>query len=240
MDKAKRRLQAILCADAVGYSRLMGADDEHALSALNASRHIFREAVKNYDGRVIDTAGDSVLAVFDSVIEAVDAALEIQAQLAERNAAEPIARQMPFRIGVNLGDVIEQGDGTIYGDGVNVAARIQSLADPGGITLSGAVYEFVQGRTTLAIHYLGEHEAKNITRPIRVYAITTAPQNGGATTAAVPSDQSQCYRSRILAAIRATSFLLMALARTSLLSCRVFANCQSPPGIRRLPIRGAR
>lgn len=174
MNTPKRRLQAILCADAAGYSRLMGENDEHALSMLNASRRIFAEAVTKHGGRVVNTPGDSVLAVFDSVVEAVDSALAIQGQLDQHNAAEPAARRMLFRIGINLGDLIEQEDGTVYGDGVNVAARIQSLADPGGVTLSGAVHEFIQGRRNLTARFMGEHEVKNIARPIRVYAIATS------------------------------------------------------------------
>ncbi len=187
MTTAKRRLQAILCADAVGYSRLMGEDDAHALNTLNASRAVFRDTVDTHGGRVVDTAGDSVLAVFDSVIEAVEAARAIQQALAERHAMAPPARRMLFRIGVNLGDIIEQADGTIYGDGVNVAARIQSLADPGGITVSGAVYEFIQGRTSFEVRDLGEHAAKNIARPVRVYALGAAQQEPAATTAVVLS-----------------------------------------------------
>jgi adenylate cyclase len=188
MNTAKRRLQAILCADAVGYSRLMGEDDAHALSTLNASRAVFRDSVKTHGGRVVDTAGDSVLAVFDSVIEAVDAARMIQQTLADNHALVPLTQRMLFRIGVNLGDIIEQADGTIYGDGVNVAARIQSLAEPGGITVSSSVYEFIQGRTSVPVRDLGEHAAKNIARPVRVYALGPVTQEIAATAAIQSKD----------------------------------------------------
>ena len=131
MAEAKRRLAAILSADVAGYSRLMGDDERATLNTLNAYRAVFREHIGQRDGRVVDTAGDSVLAVFDSVVEAVECAAEVQADLEGRNAQLPEHRRMLFRIGVNLGDVIIQDDGTIYGDGVNVAA---CQSGPAGMT----------------------------------------------------------------------------------------------------------
>ena len=128
-----RKLAAILSADAAGYSRLMADDEAATLRLLNDARSLFRERIHAHGGRLIDTAGDSVLAEFPSAVEAVDCASEIQRELAKRNAQLAEHRRMVFRIGINLGDVIEQADGTIYGDGVNVAARLQALADPGGI-----------------------------------------------------------------------------------------------------------
>lgn len=138
MADSKRRLRAILSADVAGYSRLMGDDEMATLKTLNVYRDVFSSSVTGHSGRVVDTAGDSVLAAFDSVVEAVDSAVEIQSELEERNAMLLHERRMRFRVGINLGDVIEQDDGTIYGDGVNIAARLESLADPGGITLSGS------------------------------------------------------------------------------------------------------
>ncbi len=169
MVEARRRLAAILAADVAGFSRLMGDDERATMEMLDACRATFRDHVGDHQGRIVDTAGDSVLAVFDSVVEATLGASEIQATLTKLNADLPVARRMLFRIGVNLGDVFEQNDGTIYGDGVNVAARLESLAEPGGICLSASAHEQVVGKVTLAFVDLGQHEVKNIARPVRAY-----------------------------------------------------------------------
>ena len=169
MPEAKRRLAAILSADVAGYSRLMGDDERATLNTLNTYRAVFREHIGKRDGRVVDTAGDSVLAVFDSVVEAVQCAVDVQADIEPLNADLPEARRMLFRIGVNLGDVIVQDDGTAYGDGVNVAARLESLAEPGGLTISGTTFDHVDGKLDIGFEYLGEKEVKNITKPVRVY-----------------------------------------------------------------------
>jgi len=167
----EQRLAAILAADVAGYSRLMEADAEATVAALEACRAVFRDHVESCGGRIVDTAGDSVLAVFASAIGAVEAALAIQDSLGERNAALAEDRRMLFRIGVNLGDVIEKPDGSVYGSGVNVAARLEGLSEPGGICLSGNAYEQVEGRLDVAFEDIGEHEVKNITRPVRAYKI---------------------------------------------------------------------
>ena len=172
MSDAERRLAAILSADVAGYSRLMGADEEATVATLAHSRKIFHQAIARR-GRVVDTAGDSVLAEFASVVEAVRAALAIQDELAERNAALADERRMRFRIGVNLGDIIGHDDGTIYGDGVNVAARLESLAEPGGICLSEAAHMQVDGKLDLTFRDMGEHEVKNIARPVRAWQVVT-------------------------------------------------------------------
>ena len=164
-----RKLSAILCADAAGYSRLMADDEAETLRALNESRALFRKRIEAHGGRLIDTAGDSVLAEFPSAVEAVDCAVEIQHEFAKRNSQLAEHRRMPFRIGINLGDLIEQEDGTIYGDGVNVAARLQALAEPGGICVSGTAYDQVEGKLPLQFKYIGEQQVKNIARPVRVY-----------------------------------------------------------------------
>ena len=171
MAEAKRKLAAILAADVVGYSRLMGDDERATVAALNASREIFRTRVNEHDGRVVDTAGDSVLATFDSVVEAVQCANEVQTALGAQNQDLPDDRRMAFRIGINLGDVIEQDDGTIYGDGVNVAARLEGLAESGGIAVSEDAYRQVDGKTELGFDDIGEHEVKNIARPVRAYRV---------------------------------------------------------------------
>ncbi len=171
MPERRRRLAAILAADVAGYSRLMGDDERATVDTLNAYRAVFRQHIGVRGGRVVDTAGDSVLAVFDSVVEAVECAVAIQAELEGRNSDLPQDRRMLFRIGVNSGDVIEQDDGTIYGDGVNVAARIEALAEPGGTCVSGRVAEEVEGKIALAFHDIGEHEVKNIARPVHAYRL---------------------------------------------------------------------
>ena len=173
MAEAKRKLAAILSADVAGYSRLMGEDERMTLDTLNAHRGIFKKHISGHDGRVVDTAGDSVLAVFDSVVEAVQGAIDIQAELTLRNKELAEGRRMLFRIGVNLGDVLEQDDGTIYGDGVNVAARLEGLAEPGGITVSEDAFRQVEGKLSLGFDDLGEQEVKNIAKPIRAYRVKT-------------------------------------------------------------------
>src|SRR6202049_3733572 len=136
----ERKLTAILCADVYGYSRLMGGDEEATLATLTAHRKIIDSLIKQHHGRFVNSAGDSVLAEFASVVEAVNCAVDIQTALKAENAKLPPERRMEFRIGVNLGDVMVEGD-QIYGDGINVAARLESLADPGGICISGTVHD---------------------------------------------------------------------------------------------------
>ena len=157
MAETTRRLAAILSADVAGYSRLMGDDEAATVAALDESRAIFRERIAAHKGRVVDTAGDSVLSVFDSVVEAVECAVAVQEDLARRNQALPEDRRMRFRIGVNLGDIIAKDDGTIYGDGVNIAARLESLAEPGGVTLSEDAYRQVHNKTDVGFEDIGEH-----------------------------------------------------------------------------------
>ncbi|HKQ25777.1 MAG TPA: adenylate/guanylate cyclase domain-containing protein [Burkholderiales bacterium] len=167
----KRKLAAILSADAAGYSKLMADDDAATLRSLNDARSLFRERIEAHGGRVVDTAGDSVLAEFPSAVEAVHCAVEIQHELAKRNAQLTEHRRMQFRIGINLGDVIEQEDRTIYGDGVNVAARLQALAEPGGICVSGTTFDHVEGKLSLKFKLIGDQQVKNIAKPVRVYRV---------------------------------------------------------------------
>lgn len=172
----KHRLTAILAADAAGFSRLMAVDDGATVSALDAARSVFRQQIEAHQGRVIDMAGDSVLAVFETAGGAVEAALAIQQALASAAASIAPERRMRFRIGVHLGDVVEKQDGSVYGDGVNVAARLQALAEPGGITVSDAVRGVVRGRVSAAFADRGEQQLKNIDAPIHAFAV----QVGGA------------------------------------------------------------
>ncbi|HKJ99827.1 MAG TPA: tetratricopeptide repeat protein [Desulfotignum sp.] len=183
-DSFKRKLSAILSADAVGYSRLMGDDDEATVRTLTLYRTAISDLVQQFRGRIVDNPGDNILAEFTSVVDAVNCSVEIQRELAERNAELPENRRMQFRIGVNLGDVIEE-DGRIYGDGVNIAARVESLAEPEGICLSGRVYDQVANRLGLEYENLGKHQVKNISVPIRVYRVLSYP--GAAALRAVKS-----------------------------------------------------
>ena len=164
----KRKLTAILSADVAGYSRLMGEDEAGTLRTLNTYKEVMGSLIQQYRGRVVSTAGDSVLAEFASVVDAVQCAVEIQQVLRAKNAVLPETRRMEFRIGINLGDVIEEGD-SIYGDGVNIAARLEGLAEAGGICISGSAYEQIENKLPLRYEYLGEHEVKNIAKPVRVY-----------------------------------------------------------------------
>ena len=196
MADSKRRLRAIVSADVAGYSRLMGEDEKATLKTLNAYREVFGNPIAQHAGRIVDTAGDSVLAVFESVVEAVDSAIEIQTELEERNAMLLQERRMRFRVGINLGDVIEQDDGTIYGDGVNIAARLESLADPGGIALSGSAHDFVEGKVKAPVNFVGEHEVKNIAKPVRVYRIGPPSDDQKIETSASASSAESSVPSR--------------------------------------------
>ncbi|HEV8646028.1 MAG TPA: adenylate/guanylate cyclase domain-containing protein [Burkholderiales bacterium] len=167
----RQRLAAILAADAAGYSRLMASDERAALAALDSARAVFRSRIEANHGRVIDTAGDSVLAVFEAASGAITSALEIQNELAALQEVTSEERRMRFRIGVHLGDVIEKADGTVYGDGVNIAARLQALAEPGGVSVSGSVREAVRNRVAASFDDLGEQTVKNIAAPVRVFRI---------------------------------------------------------------------
>jgi adenylate cyclase len=171
-DGFKRKLTAILSADVEGYSRLMGEDEETTVRTLKSYRTAIADLVQQYRGRIVDTPGDNVLAEFNSVVDSVNCAVEIQRDLAERNTKLSDNRKMEFRIGINLGDVIEE-EGRIYGDGVNIAARVESMADAGGICISGRAYDQVANKLGLGYENLGEHQVKNISTPIRVFRIKT-------------------------------------------------------------------
>ncbi|NIS69645.1 MAG: hypothetical protein GTO12_12040 [Proteobacteria bacterium] len=175
----QRKLTAILSADVKGYSRLMGEDEEATIRTLTAHRKVMATLIQKHRGRVVDAPGDNVLAEFGSVVDAVECAVEIQRELATRNTELPKDRRMEFRIGVNLGDVIAEGK-RIYGDGVNVAARIEGLAEGGGICISGSVCDQIENKLALRFEYLGERAVKNIKRPVRVYRVVVEPEAVGA------------------------------------------------------------
>jgi len=166
----ERRLAAILSADVKDYSRLMGDDDVATVETLTAYREAMTTLITTHRGRVVDSAGDSLLAEFSSVVAAVECAVRIQEELTTRNAELPAGRRMEVRIGVNLGDVLIEGD-RIYGDGINVAARVQGLAEGGGICISGSVCDEIASKLTLDCEPLGEHILKNIEEPVRVYRL---------------------------------------------------------------------
>src|SRR5262245_3427218 len=172
---SRRKLTAILSADAVGYSRLMAADEAATVETLKAYRAIIVRLVARHGGRVVNAPGDALLAEFPSAVEAVQAAIEIQQSVEGHNIELEADRRMQFRIGVNLGDVIEEADGTIYGDGVNIAARMEALAEGGGICISSTVYDAVEGKLSLGFDYLGEQQVKHIAKSIRVYRVRAEP-----------------------------------------------------------------
>ena len=173
-ERTERKLAAILHADVVGYSRLMGEDEAGTLRTLTSYREFMDSLVVMHHGRVVGSAGDSVLAEFVSSFEALECAIEIQGALSARNAGLPDERKMLFRIGINIGEVIVQGD-DIFGEGVNIAARLESLAEPGGICISGGVHEQLKNKLSLAYQFLGNKEVKNIAEPVAVYRVGLGP-----------------------------------------------------------------
>jgi adenylate cyclase len=204
MDILKRKLTTILSADVKGYSRLMGEDEEWTLRTLNNYKGLIRNLVGEHRGRVVASPGDNVLAEFASVVDAVECAVEIQQVLRAKNALLPETRKMEFRIGINLGDVIEEED-SIYGDGVNIAARLEGLADPGGICISESAFQQIENKIPLHYDYLGEHEVKNITKPVRVYRARIEPE---ATPSPVPEEKKP-GRIRLSRAILAVIALIV-------------------------------
>ncbi|MBT8369253.1 MAG: adenylate/guanylate cyclase domain-containing protein [Deltaproteobacteria bacterium] len=186
----KRKLTAILSADVEGYSRLMGNDEVTTIRTLTSYREVVSSVIQQHRGRVVDMVGDNLLAEFASVVDAVQCAVEVQHTLKSRNAELPDHRKMEFRIGINLGDVVLEGD-RIYGDGINIAARMESLAESGGICISGTVYNHIENKMSVRCQYLGEQTVKNITKPVRVYRVqleseTVASTTGEKEAAALP------------------------------------------------------
>jgi len=181
---ATRRLAAILAADVVGYSRLMEADEEGTLERLKALRHeLLDPKIAEHHGRIVKTTGDGLLVEFASVVDAVRCAVAVQQAVPERDTGVAADSRIELRIGINLGDVIVEGE-DLYGDGVNIAARIEALADPGGVFVSNTVHDHVRDRLPFVFEDLGEQQVKNITRPVRVYRVRDG------TTAKAPSQSS--------------------------------------------------
>jgi adenylate cyclase len=177
-ERARRKLSGILSADAVGCSRLMQEDEASTILTLADSKELMAHLIEKYRGRVVDAPGDNLLAEFGSVVDATECAVKIQQELKTKNAQLPENRKMPFRIGVNLGDVVEEA-GRIYGDGVNIAARLEGLAQPGGICISRTAYDHVKNKLKLGYEYLGEHSVKNIAERVRVYKVLMEPEAAG-------------------------------------------------------------
>jgi TolB-like protein/class 3 adenylate cyclase/Flp pilus assembly protein TadD len=177
-QEVKRKLAAILSADVKGYSRLIREDELGTIRILNAYKEIMTNLIQEHHGRVVDAPGDNVLAEFGSVVDAVECAVEIQKELKTRNAELPENRRMDFRIGINLGDVVEEED-KIFGDGVNIAARMEGLAESGGICISGTAFDQVKNKLALGYQYLGEQTVKNMSEPVRVYRVLMEPEAAG-------------------------------------------------------------
>src|SRR6185369_593410 len=165
-----RRLAAIVAADVAGYSRLMGLDEVGTARALREHRTVTDALVAKHGGRLVKTTGDGMLLGFSSVVDAVECAVAVQALMVQRNEGVPVDRQMLFRIGINLGDILIEGD-DILGDGVNVAARLEGIAEPGGICISSSAYDQVRGKVPVEFIDIGEQTLKNIARPIRAYTV---------------------------------------------------------------------
>jgi adenylate cyclase len=169
-EKVRRRLTTLLCADAAGYTRLMGADEAGTLATLRQRRAAMATLIERHEGRIVNTWGDAVIAEFSSVVEAVQCAIETQQELSGHNDELPEEQRMNFRIGINLGDVMIEGD-DVYGDGVNIAARLQELAEPGGILISGPVYDQVHNKLSIGFERLGEQSLKNVAHPVTGYRV---------------------------------------------------------------------
>src|SRR5262245_56828999 len=169
-ERMERRLSAILAADIAAYSALMAADEARTVRDLKGHQAVVLPMIAEFAGRIIDTAGDGILAEFPSVVNAVKCALAIQSKMAERNAAIEPERRMQFRVGINIGDVVYD-EARIYGDGINVAARLEGIAQPGGICISSKVYDEINGRLDLVCEDIGEQQLKNIARPVRAYHV---------------------------------------------------------------------
>ncbi|MEJ2091800.1 MAG: adenylate/guanylate cyclase domain-containing protein [Syntrophobacterales bacterium] len=180
----KRKLAAILSTDVAGYSRLMGEDEAATVRTLETYKGVISDLILQHRGRVVDAPGDNLLAEFPSVVDAVQCAVAVQKEIQVRNLGLPETRRMQFRIGINMGDVIEEED-RIYGDGVNIAARLKSLAEPGGICVSKTAFDHIETKLPLGYEYLGEQVVKNIIKPVGAYKVLMEPRVKGKAKAKV-------------------------------------------------------
>jgi TolB-like protein/class 3 adenylate cyclase/Flp pilus assembly protein TadD len=198
----KRKLGAIFSADVQGYSRLMGDDEEYTVNTITTNRETIAQLIVKHQGRVVDAPGDNILAVFDSSLNAIQSAIEIQETLKTKNEKLPDNRRMNFRIGINLGDILHKDD-RVYGDGVNIAARIENLADPGGICISRGVYEQIDGKLDIGFADLGSHTVKNIKKPVRIYKVIIDP-NDANTMVVTPKAKTPIQRWMIVVIVALT------------------------------------
>ena len=202
----EQRLAAILAADVAGYTRLMADDEPATIATITEYRTVFRTHIEANGGRVVDMAGDSILAVFTSAAGAVKAAVDAQCEVAGHNEELPEARCMRFRIGINLGDIREADDGTVYGDDVNVAARLEGLAEPGGVMISEFAYAQVRRNPHLGFADAGSHDVKNIAEPVRAWRVLTEPEEAGE---AIVEPQATMWWKRPVAVIAASGIVLV-------------------------------
>jgi len=207
----KRKITAILSADVVGYSRLMGEDEAETLKTLEIYKGIIADLIRQHRGRVVDSPGDNVLAEFASLVDAVQCAVAVQKELQARNSELPENRRMQFRIGINLGDVIEEEE-RIYGDGVNIAARLEALADPGGICVSKTAFDHIESKLPLGYEYLGEQTVKNIAKPVGAYKVLMEPRVTGIERKGPAKEVPVWRRKPVLAGAVAVLIVIIGLA----------------------------
>jgi adenylate cyclase len=204
----KRKLAAILSADVAGYSRLMGEDEAATVKTLETYKRVASDLIQQHRGRVVDAPGDNLLAEFASVVDAVQCAVAVQKEIQARNLELPETRRMQFRIGINLGDVIEEEE-RLYGDGVNIAARMESLAEPGGICISKTAFEHIETKLPFGYEYLGEQAVKNIAKPVGAYKVLMEPRVTAKSMATVKPKEGARWRPMIIALV---VILLMAVS----------------------------
>jgi adenylate cyclase len=204
----KRKLAAILSADVEGYSRLMGEDEEATVRTLTAYREVLTTLIQQHNGKVLDTPGDNLLAEFVSVVDAVQCAVAVQKEIKTRNEELPDNRRMQFRIGINLGDVIQE-EGRIYGDGVNIAARLEGLAEPGGICISKTAFDHIESKLPYGYDFIGDQTVKNIAKPVGAYRVLLDPR---VTVSGKPIDKKSLGKRRMPIFIGAATLFVLALA----------------------------
>lgn len=204
----KRKLAAILSADVEGYSRLMGDDEEATVRTLTSYREVLTTLIQQHNGRVLDSKGDNLLAEFVSVVDAVQCAVAVQKEIGSRNAELPENRKMKFRIGINLGDVIQEED-LIYGDGVNIAARLEGLAEPGGICISKTTFDQIESKLPYGYEFLGDQSVKNIAKPVSAYRVLMEPR---VTAAGEPEKEKRSPTRRMLIILGAAAVVLLVIA----------------------------
>jgi adenylate cyclase len=245
--RAERRLAAILAADVAGYSRLMGADEEGTLARLKALRRELADPkIKEHRGRIVKTTGDGLLIEFVSVVDAVRCAVEVQREMTDRDADVPSDRRIEFRMGINLGDIIKDGR-DIYGDGVNIAARLEALAEPGGICVSRVVRDQVRDKLTFSFEDMGEQQVKNIARPLRVHRVVlgegpASPEPATGTPTKPPLALPDKPSIAVLPFANMSGdpeqeFVSDGIAEDVITALSHYPRCSSSPGTRRLPTR---